>query len=776
VTSQSKRSPETFELLDKLGEGAMGQVYKAIDSENGETVAIKFLLPGADQRSMDRLRVEAQEHASLHHPNIVKLIDFLSYEDHDFLVMEYMDGGNLKEFLSTSPEIKEVLNMFAQACAGLDYIHNQGLVHRDLKPENLLLNKAGELKIADLGMVRRTDSAPDHRLTSMGQLVGSTYFMAPEQILRSEVTPSADLYAIGVTMYEAITGELPFTGSEFAILNSHIKEIPANVKSKVPTVPDSLDELIANLLEKTPESRPRSAGQVREKLLAIIGDLQHPEATARAKDEGAQNLDVEEMSSVILSMSRTFRNSMNGVLGMAHLLESATLSQEHRKYLMALKESAEHLQLTFGDLLDFARIRAGRLRLEEVATNLRGLIQNVLDRAQKLAKDQESALFSHVDVDVPDTVMVDPLRLNQILTNIVHHALTSSRGASVSILLQRDHDDSDGVNLRFSVTDSVSTLNSQETRQVFLPPSGDQADSRLDLYLTNHLVTSMGGRCWVHSAAGRGTTYTATLKTEVCGEMPTSAGPAQMPSLSILMADDQRVNQALAKGMLSVQGHKVKTVFNGFEVLTALESEEFDLILMDMLMPGMDGITAIRAIREQEKSTGKHIPIIALTALDLESMPDDEGAIDAYVAKPFRADALATAIAEAIRKHRPVQRLSPFEPRDLLNRVGGSQRHAEMMVQVFLETHMSQLQELDQAFRKGEIELVIQSSNHLYSALTGICANPSARAAQSVEQLARESRLEAALHARRQLLNELEYLEAALKLEFPLLFTSTASH
>lgn len=768
MTSQRKRSPETFELLDKLGEGGMGQVYKAIDSEDGSVVAIKFLLPGADEKCMERLRIEAREHASLRHSNIVRLIDFLSYEEHDFLVMEYMDGGNLKEFIATSPELKDTLNMFAQACAGLDYIHNQGLVHRDLKPENLLLNKLGELKIADLGMVRRTDSAPDHRLTSMGQLVGSTYFMAPEQILRSEVTPAADLYAIGVTLFEAITGELPFVGSEFAILNAHIKEIPPTVKSRVPSVPDSLDELVAHLLEKAPESRPRSAGQVRDKLLAIIAELQDPQLAAKSQDDGAQGPADEEMSGVILNMSRTFRNSMNGVLGMAHLLESAHLSSEHRKYLQALKESAEHLQLTFGDLLDFARIRAGRLRLEEVPTNLRGLTQNVLDRAQKLAKDQTSALFSHVDVDVPDMVLVDPLRLNQILTNLVHHALVSSRGASVSILLQRDHDDSAGVTLRFSVTDSITTLNAQETRQVFLPPSGgQQAGGRLDLYLTNQLVTSMGGRCWVHSAPGRGTTYTATLKTQVCGEMPSSAATAPVPSLSILMADDQRVNQALAKAILGAQGHTVKAVFNGAEVLTALETEEFDLILMDMLMPVMDGITAIRAIREQEKTTGKHIPIIALTALDLESMPDDEGAIDAYVAKPFKSESLAGAIADALRKHRPIQRQSPFELNDLLNRVGGSKRHAEMMVQVFWETHQSQLQELELAFRRGDSELVIKSSNHLYTALTGICANPSARAAQAVEQLARESRLEAALHARRQLFNELEYLETSLKAEFP---------
>ena len=747
----------------------MGQVYKALDTENDEVVALKFLLPGADEKMMERLRVEAREHATLRHTNVVRLIDYLSYDDHDFLVMEYLDGGNLKDFLNDAPDLKDILKMFVQACAGLDYIHSQGLVHRDLKPENMLLSKDGKLKIADLGMVRRTDSANQERMTSLGQLVGSTRFMAPEQILRSEVTPAADLYAIGITLFESLTGELPFTGSDFAVLNAHIKEIPPPLRSRVPSAPASLEELLATLLEKSPDSRPRSAGQVRDQLLAIIHELENPQDAAEQHPEKAPASEVEEMSGVILDMSQTFRNSMNGVLGMAHLLHSAPLIPEHRQYLEALEESAESLRVAFGDLLDFARVRAGKLRLEAVPTNLRGLVQNVLDGAMPLAKDQSAALFSHVDVDVPDTVLVDPLRLHQILTNLVNQALRSARRGNVSILVQREHDDAGSVALRFSVSDNVSKLTPQQTRQLFLPHAEGRSGHGLNLFLTNHLVESMGGRCWAHSVPGRpGATYTATLKVEVCGELPPAAEEVPLPSLSILLADDLLVNQTLAKALLSYRGHKVRTAFNGLEVLQAMETETFDLILMDMMMPEMDGITAIRAIREMEKGTGKHIPIIALTAMDQEQLPDDEGAIDAYLAKPIDANLLARTIAETMRKHQPAgQRQTPFELASLLSRVGGSQRHAEMMVQIFLETHQTQLEELEQAFRRGDTEQVIKAAGNLQSTLAGICALPAARAAQSLEQLARENRLEAALHSRRQLLNELEYLDASLKEQIP---------
>jgi len=740
----------------------MGQVYKALDTENDEIVALKFLLPGADEKMMERLRVEAREHATLRHPNVVRLIDYLSYEDHDFLVMEYLDGGNLKDFLNDAPELKDILRVFAQACAGLDYIHSQGLVHRDLKPENLLLTQDGQLKIADLGMVRRVDS--DRGLTSLGQLVGSTRFMAPEQILRSEVTPAADLYAIGVTLFEAITGELPFTGSDFAVLNAHIKQIPPPLRSRVPSAPLKLEELVANLLEKSPDSRPRSAGQVRDQLLAIRDELENPQAAQLPEQERCQPSDQEEMSGVILDMSQTFRNSMNGVLGMAHLLHGAPLEAEHRQYLEALEDSAESLKVAFGDLLDFARIRAGKLRLEAVPTNLRGLIQNVLDGAQALVREQQAALFSHVDVDVPDSILVDPVRLHQILSNLVHQSLRAARKGTVSLVVQREHDDEATVILRFSISDNVSNMTSQQAREMFLPHAQGRGGWGLNLFLTHHLVELMKGRCWVTSAPGRGSTYIATLRVQVCGEIPPATEDEPVPSLSILLADDQVVNQTLAKALLSYRGHKVETVFNGLEVLQALEKRDFDLILMDMMMPEMDGMTAIRAIREKEKGSGRHVPIIALTALDQEHMPDDHGAIDAYLAKPIDANAMARTIQETLRKlSSAAQRQTPFELSVLLGRVGNSQRHAEMMVQIFQETHQSQLDELEQAFRRGEIQPIMRAASNLQSSLLGICAFPAARAAQALEKLARESRLEAALHARRQLLHELEYLQASLR-------------
>lgn len=739
------RSPESFQLLEKLGEGGMGQVYKAIDSVNQETVALKFLIAGADEGMARRLRQEAREHAALNHPNVVRLYEHMSYEGHDFLVMEYMDGGNLKDFLHDAPELSEILGVFVQVCEGLEYLHRQGLVHRDLKPENILLNQQKQAKIADLGMVRRTDQQASS-LTSVGQIVGSTRCMAPEQILRSQVTAAADLYSLGVALFESISGEAPFEGSEYHILNAHIREQAPSLKGRVPSIPDALDELVANLLEKSPESRPRSAAQVAERLRQCLDES--PVTPAQKS-----STDLEEMSGVILGMSQPFRNSMNGVLGMTALLQASPRYLPERHYLEALEESARNLQSVFEDLLDFARIRSDQLRLQPVVADLRGLVHSVLAAAGALAREQETVLFSHVEVSVPDTVVVDPLRLHQVLYNLVQQSLRSARKAHLSLVVQREHDEGDRVALRFCVSDDQSYLSPDKIRALFLP----QAQG-LSMFLVHHLVHQFGGRCWASSLPGRGTTYTVTLRLPVAGPLPpVSDGPTQQ-NLRILLADDQRVNQTLVGAILSKHGHNCTSVFNGQEALQALEKENYDLLLLDMIMPEMDGPTAAAHIREREKKNGQgHLPIIALSAMEAEDLPNT---VDSFVAKPIKAEVLLSTINETIARL-PQARPAALDHQELLQRVGGSQRHADMLIQVFQETHQAQLDELETAFAQGDLASIGRLAGLLQNSLHSICAHPAARAARTLEQLAGEDRLQAALHARRQLLHELEHLQAS---------------
>ncbi len=748
----------------------MGQVYKARDKDNEDIFALKFLHPDADQEARARLKVEAREQATLHHPNVVRQLDFMSYEDHDFILMEYVDGGNLASFHQTHPEMSQVLEIFAGLCAGLECIHRQGLVHRDLKPENVLLTSDRVPKIADLGLARRVDE--NLGLTRMGQIVGTTRYIAPEQVLQSGATPSSDLYSLGVMLFEALTGQLPFPNdNEFSLLNAHIRDIPPPVRSLNPALPLRLDELVASLLEKAPENRPRSAGKVREVLLEVLEGLRNPAPAQAPQQARAVTAGLDDLSEVILAMDHQIWNPMNGVLGMARLLQGTSLDSAHRQYLEALTESAEGLRRVLLDLLDFARLQSGKLRLDPVATDLRGLVQNVLDGLQVLSVNRQVTLFSHVDVSVPDTVMADPLRLSQILSTLVEHSLQAARGGKVSLMVQRDHDQAGGVALSFYVSVSNRDLSPQEVRELFLPRLEARRVEGLSLYLVSQLVSAMGGRCWAQSFPGRGTAFTVTLTFEVCGALPPRP---PLESAQVLVADDQAINLYLVQALLEGLGHRVTTVQDGEQAVRLCLEQDFDLVLMDVMMPGMDGLTATRLIREREQ--GERTPILALTAVSQGDFVEEarEAGVDGLLGKPVDEAMLKQALEQYARRgDPPTQEVLPsFDLAALKSRLGGSQKHAEVMIEVFLEVHRGQLEALEEAFRQNEVAALVEASGHLLNTLQTIDALPAAQVARNLQLLVKEGRLEAALHARRELVAEIERLLEAVGEQLPQLIAS----
>lgn len=728
----------------------MGQVYKARDKSTEEIFALKFLHPDADAGARARLRVEATEQATLNHPNVVRLLEFMSYEEHDFIVMEYVDGGSLSD---ADLDLEIMLDVFAGICSGLECIHRQGLVHRDLKPENILLTSDKIPKIADLGVARRVDQ--DLGLTRMGQIIGTTRYIAPEQVLQSGVTQASDLYSVGVMLFEAVTGRVPFDAdSEFALLNAHIKDIPPALRTLKPGAPVALEQLVASLLEKSPENRPRSAGQVRESLLACLDELRNPTA-AEPDARPTTDVGLEDLSQVILAMDHQIWNPMNGVLGMAQLLKDAPLSVTHKQYLQALVESADALKGALRDLLDFARLRTGKLRLDPVPTDLRGLIKNVQATSDRV--------LGHVDVSVPDLVLVDPLRLHQILSALVAHALRSSRTGVVSLRVQRDHDEPGKVALSFLLNhDGVI----ENVNELFLPRL-DAHGVGFGLFLVSQLVTALGGRCWAQSFPGRGSAYTVTLTLDVCGTMPASeSGPV---AARILLADDLKINLVIVKAMLERLGHIVSTAMDGEEAVRALQTDTFDLVLMDMVMPGMDGLEATRQIREHERVKNlERTPIIALTALSQGDYASEALAagMDGVLGKPVEEDSLVRVLAEHVR-HRETPVLAPYDLAELKKRLGGSEKHVGVMLDMFLEVYPGQLAALETAIRDGNLGEVADLAGHLAGSLESIAAAPGAVAAKNLQQLAREGRQEAALHARRELVTQVERLLEALQARVP---------
>ncbi|MFF0041662.1 serine/threonine-protein kinase [Streptomyces mirabilis] len=255
-----------YRLRDTIGRGAMGEVWRALDETLGRPVAVKLLLPqDSDPTAADRFRLEAQTAGRLNHPHVVGVLDFGTYEDRLFLVMELVGGDSLARVLSAGGPLPadEVARIAAQAAAGLAAAHQQGIVHRDIKPANLLLDSDGTLKIGDFGIARFVDD-PSAALTATGQIVGTSLYLAPERALGRPAGPASDVYALGCVLYQLLTGRPPFQAdTALAILHQHLDTAPVPPRDLGVDVPPAFESYLLSMLAKEPADRP-TAGQAAD--------------------------------------------------------------------------------------------------------------------------------------------------------------------------------------------------------------------------------------------------------------------------------------------------------------------------------------------------------------------------------------------------------------------------------------------------------------------------------------------------------------------------------
>jgi serine/threonine-protein kinase len=262
-----------YRVLEVLGRGGMGAVYRAVDERTSTPVALKVVLPelASDEAFLERFRREGRLAAAVRHENVVALLDSGESRGSLYLVLEFVPGGSLKARLKTGPlPWREVASLGAGIARGLASLHAAGLVHRDLKPDNVLLDERGHPKIADLGLARRADGAVSQALTKTGELVGTFEYMAPEQAnAAGNVDARADLYALGATLYALLAGRPPFVGSGLGLVKKHLFEAPAPLRSIEIELPRELDALVLRLLSKDPGARGESAEEVARELDAI---------------------------------------------------------------------------------------------------------------------------------------------------------------------------------------------------------------------------------------------------------------------------------------------------------------------------------------------------------------------------------------------------------------------------------------------------------------------------------------------------------------------------
>ena len=261
-----------YDLIRKLGEGGMGAVYQARDNRNGRVVALK-VLPRSKARDsvfMDRFEAEARAAFELDHPNIIKGLDLGQADGYHFLVMEYVEGQDVYSLLEKKGRLTETetLRILIQIAAALGHIHEERLVHRDIKPENILVTTQGAAKLADMGLMIDKDFQGRRRITQAGMAMGTPFYLSPEQIKGvSEADIRSDLYALGATTYEMITGRPPFEGESSAqVMMKHLQEQVPSPKDIDRNVSLNFCHVLERMMAKSPADRYQTPAELLKDL------------------------------------------------------------------------------------------------------------------------------------------------------------------------------------------------------------------------------------------------------------------------------------------------------------------------------------------------------------------------------------------------------------------------------------------------------------------------------------------------------------------------------
>jgi PAS domain S-box-containing protein len=665
------------------------------------------------------------------------------------VVFKHDEAGRPWQVLGTAEDITERRRIRAELRAQRDFAlqvmnaMGQGLTITDVD---------GRLEYANLAFARLVGSKPE-------DLIGQPFQTLVKADDWPQLREADECYHRNESLaYEARLGHLD--GREVHTLITGTPRFEAGDFAGVIAVVSNLTE--RKQMEESLRQQSQALAEANTELQQAIRQAQELAAAAAAASRAK--------SEFLANMSHEIRTPMNAILGMSEALLDTSLSAEQRDYVQLNLEAAQSLLAIINDILDFSKIEAGRLALDPQPIDVRQIAASALQLMARRAAEKSLALNLESDEALPALVVGDGLRLRQVLVNLIGNAVKFTERGSVTLAIAVETQAP--LRLRFSIRDTGIGLEPEVQSRLFQPfTQADGSTTRkyggtgLGLAICKRLVELMGGHIGVFSTPGRGSEFWFT----VCVELPVSPlladtdpglPAAQAPEMAapwsqrtLLLAEDNPANRRVAQLRLNKLGYAVHVVETGRQALEAYarNPEAYALILMDCQMPEMDGFDTTRAIRAIERATGRHIPIIAMTA---HAMQGDREAclaagMDDYIAKPMTSRTLAAVLNIRLPTTPVVTGANGHNGASAGNGVSKSLLSAEedadakltkALVQVFLETGVRDLASMRAALRSRDTQALRDAAHSLRGSIFVRDGQSLAEACSALEKACRQER------------------------------------
>ncbi|MEN8171211.1 MAG: ATP-binding protein [Pseudomonadota bacterium] len=392
---------------------------------------------------------------------------------------------------------------------------------------------------------------------------------------------------------------------------------------------------------------------------------QNQQALSLARD-AAEAAD-QAKSEFLATMSHEIRTPMNGILGMVQLLQRTPQNEQQSGYLNAIATSGEVLLDLLNDILDLSKIEAGKLELSLTDYDLHHQLDGLLISLSERARRKGLELSMEIAPDVPSWLHGDSKRIRQVLINLIGNALKFTESGSVTVTVEKLQSAGDAVELQFAVQDTGIGIDVESQKHLFENFSqSDSSISRryggsgLGLAICKRLIHAMGGVIGLDSEPGQGSRFFFNIWLRTAEQVATynieeDSAPVRLEPLSVLVAEDVLINRHVVRSLLESEGHTVFEAVNGMEAVTSLQQNDIDVILMDLHMPEMDGITATREIRSLTDPMKAQVPVIALTANILQEETENcrSAGMDGFVMKPFTIEKLLNELSVVLQKRDP---------------------------------------------------------------------------------------------------------------------------